>query len=118
MAKIAVSSEGPGLESLVDPRFGRAAGFVVHDDATGETTYLDNGASQVMGQGAGIAAAERVAESGAGVVLSGYVGPKAFQALQAAGIQICQDLDGMTVGEAIKKFHSGAVAFATESNKL
>ena len=27
--KVAVSSEGPGLESMVDPRFGRAGGFVV-----------------------------------------------------------------------------------------
>ena len=29
--KVAISSEGPGLESLVDPRFGRAGGFVIVD---------------------------------------------------------------------------------------
>lgn len=87
--KIAVSSEGPGLESMVDPRFGRAAGFVLVDSETMDNTYLDNGASQVLAQGAGIETAQRVAEAGAEVVLSGYVGPKAFEALKAADIQIC-----------------------------
>ena len=31
MQKIAISSEGPTLDDLVDPRFGRAGGFVVVD---------------------------------------------------------------------------------------
>jgi len=34
MRKIAVSSEGPTLDSPVDPRFGRAAGFVIIDPET------------------------------------------------------------------------------------
>lgn len=116
MEILAVSSEGPGPESMVDPRFGRAAGFVLRA-ADGSLSYIDNGASQVMGQGAGIASAERLAEAGVSVVLSGYVGPKAFQALQAAGIRICQDLDGMTVGQALERFLSGDVVFADAPNK-
>ena len=44
--KVAVSSEGPGLESQVDPRFGRAGGFVVVDMETMQADYVDNGASQ------------------------------------------------------------------------
>ena len=32
--KVAVSSEGPGLDSQVDPRFGRAGGFVIVDMET------------------------------------------------------------------------------------
>lgn len=47
-----------------------------------ETSYLDNGASQTMAQGAGIETAERMSAAGVTVVLSGYVGPKAFEALQ------------------------------------
>ena len=50
-----------------------------------------------MAQGAGIETAERMSAAGVTVVLSGYVGPKAFEALKAAGIKVCQDLDGMTV---------------------
>lgn len=117
MQRIAVSSEGPGLNDMVDPRYGRAGGFVVQDTTTGDITYVDNGASQIMPQGAGIETTERLAEAGVEVVLSGYVGPKAFEALQAAGIKVCQDLDGMTVGEALDTFHSGKVPFAEAPNK-
>ena len=115
--KIAVSSEGPGLDSLVDPRFGRAAGFVLIDSETQHITYLDNGSSQVLAQGAGIETAQRVADAGADVVLSGYVGPKAFEALKAAGIRICQNLDGRTVGEAMEQFRNGAAHAADAPNE-
>lgn len=115
--KIAVSSEGPGLDSMVDPRFGRAAGFVLVDSETLDNTYLDNGSSQVLAQGAGIETAQRVADAGAEAVLSGYVGPKAFEALKAADIQICQNLDGRTVREAVELFRSGGAAAADAPNE-
>ncbi len=117
MTKIAVTSEGPALSDQVDPRFGRAGGFVVVDLASGESVYVDNGASQAMAHGAGIQAAERIASSGAQVLLTGYVGPKAFAALTAAGIKIGQDVDGMTVGEAVAKFKAGEVKIADGPNK-
>jgi predicted Fe-Mo cluster-binding NifX family protein len=79
--------------------------------------YLDNGASQAMAQGAGIQAAETVAQSGAKVVLTGFVGPKAFQALTAAKIKIGQHLDGLTVEEAIAKFKEGDVEISTTPSK-
>ena len=115
--KIAVSSEGPGLESQVDPRFGRAAGFVIVDMDNMNTEYVDNGASQVMAQGAGIETAERLSALGVGAVLSGYVGPKAFTALQAAGMLIYQDLDGRSVGDAVSCYAGGTLNPATASNK-
>jgi predicted DNA-binding protein (UPF0251 family)/predicted Fe-Mo cluster-binding NifX family protein len=117
MTKIAVSSEGPTLAHRVDPRFGRAGGFVVVDLETMATTYLDNGASQAMAHGAGIGAAQRISASGAGVLLTGYVGPKAFEALQAAGIKVGQDLDGLTVEEAVNRYKAGQVPFADAPNK-
>ncbi len=117
MNKVAVSSEGPGMNDRVDPRFGRAGGFVVVDMDTMSHTYVDNGQSQVLPRGAGIQAAQTVANAGAGVVLTGVVGPKAFQALDAAGIRVGQDLGGLTVAEAIERYKAGRVVFATESNK-
>lgn len=113
---IAVTSEGPALTDLVDPRFGRAAGFVVVDTATGQHSYIDNGGSQAMAQGAGIQAAENVAKAGASVVLSGFVGPKAFQALSAAGIAVIQNVEGMTVGQAVEKYKSGQLSAAEAPN--
>ena len=104
---VAVSSQGPGLDDLVDPRFGRAAGFVIVDPQTMDCTYLDNLAARDMGSGAGIQAAETVARSGARVVLTGRLGPKAVQTLDAAGIRAVQDLDGLTVREAVTRFRNG-----------
>lgn len=117
MAKIAISSEGPGLDEALDPRFGRAAGFVVVDPQTLDFEYLDNGSSQAMAQGAGIQAAEIVAGSGAEYVLTGYVGPKAFRALQAAGVNVGQNLANMTVRDALERFVNGQVDWAQQPNR-
>lgn len=117
MTKVAVTSEGPTLQDKMDPRFGRAAGFVVVDTETMEHQYVDNGASQAMAHGAGIQAAERIANSGAKVLLTGFVGPNAYHALNAAGIKVGQDLNGLTVQEAVERYTSGQVNFATGPNK-
>ena len=117
MGKIAVTSEGPTLEDRVDPRFGRCGGFVVFDPESGQTEYLDNGASMAMAQGAGIKAAETVASAGVDVLLTGYVGPKAFQALSAAGVKVGQNLDNLTVAEALEKYKNNEVDTADGPNK-
>lgn len=109
---VAVSAEGPSLTDRVDPRFGRAAGFVLVDVDTMTTRYLDNGQSQAMAHGAGIQTAERLADAGVGVLLTGIVGPKAFQALAAAGVQVEQNLDGLTVDEAVRGYAAGRVPSA------
>jgi predicted Fe-Mo cluster-binding NifX family protein len=117
MSKIAVTSAGPSLDNQVDPRFGRAAGFVVVDLETMETKYIDNGRSQVMAQGAGIQAAELVTRAGVNFLLTGFVGPKAFQALTAAGIRVGQNLEGMTVRRAVERFKKGQVEVARGANR-
>ncbi|MFO7727810.1 MAG: NifB/NifX family molybdenum-iron cluster-binding protein [Desulfonatronovibrio sp.] len=107
MSKVAVTSEGPTLQDKVDPRFGRAAGFIIVDTDTMENSYVDNGQSQAMAHGAGIQAAQRVADAGADVVLTGSVGPKAADALKGAGVKSVQGLGGMSVQEAVEKYKSG-----------
>jgi predicted Fe-Mo cluster-binding NifX family protein len=115
--KVAITSTGNSLQSEVDPRFGRAAGFIVVDPQTLDFEYLDNGSSQAMPQGAGIQAAEIVAGSGAEYVLTGYVGPKAFRALQAAGVNVGQNLANMTVRDALERFVNGQVDWAQQPNR-
>jgi predicted DNA-binding protein (UPF0251 family)/predicted Fe-Mo cluster-binding NifX family protein len=117
MRKIAVSSNGPDLDGPVDPRFGRAAGFVIVDPDTMASEYVDNAASQGMAQGAGIQTAELMSRHGVGVVLTGYVGPKAFQALSAAGIKIGQNLEDLSVRQAVEKYKTGQVAMAGGPNR-
>ena len=105
--KIAISAEGPTLQDIVDPRFGRAAGFVIYDTETKAFEYIDNGAAQAAAQGAGLMAVETVVEAGVKVVLSGYIGPKALEALQAVGLGTVQDMDNRTVGDVIDEFEAG-----------
>jgi predicted Fe-Mo cluster-binding NifX family protein len=117
MHKIAVSSEGPDLDGPIDPRFGRAAGFVIIDPDTMASEYVDNAASQGMAQGAGIQTAELMTRHGVGVVLTGYVGPKAFQALSAAGIKIGQNLEELSVRQAVEQYKTGQVPMAGGPNR-
>jgi predicted Fe-Mo cluster-binding NifX family protein len=115
--RIAVTSDGPNLDGPVDPRFGRAAGFVIVDPDTMASDYVENGASQAMAQGAGIHAAELMARHDVGIVLTGYIGPKAFQALAAAGIRTGQNLDHLTVRQAVEQYKAGKVALAEAPNR-
>ncbi|MCF8042718.1 MAG: NifB/NifX family molybdenum-iron cluster-binding protein [Desulfarculaceae bacterium] len=110
MAKIAVSSQGDTLESRVDPRFGRAAYFVVKDDG-GNVFAVDNTAAGQMSSGAGIQAAESLAKAGVNKVLSGMVGPKAMNALAAAGIEVIQGAQGR-VSDALAAYEQGRMAQA------
>lgn len=115
MNRIAVTSEGPTLDDAVDPRFGRAAGFIVVDPDTLDFAYVGNGQSQARAQGAGIQAAETVAREGVRAVLTGFVGPKAFQALAAVGIQVAQNLENMTVRQAVERYQKGDIQWAERS---
>jgi predicted Fe-Mo cluster-binding NifX family protein len=73
--KIAISVTRPESSAVFDPRFGRAAAFVVVDTRTGDRCAIANPAAQ-MGSGAGIRAAEFLVRQGVEAVISGAFGPK------------------------------------------
>ena len=99
--RIAVTSQGTDLTSKVDPRFGRASYFLVFDTTDESFEVVENSQNVNAAQGAGIQAAENIAGQNVDIVVAGNFGPKAFQALGAAGIKTVQWTDG-TVAEAIE----------------
>lgn len=99
--KIVVSARGESLDSELDPRFGRAAGFVRFDSETGSADYLDNSAQQDSTRGTGVEAARMIAEAGAEALITGQLGPNAAQVLGKSGVKIYACSRG-TVREAIQ----------------
>jgi len=113
--KVAVTSKGKGLDSEVDPRFGRAAYILIVDMEDDTLEVLDNSENVNAFKGAGIQAAAAVGDKGAHVLLTGYCGPKAFTTLQAAGVKVANDING-TVQDALDAFQRGKVSFADNAN--
>jgi predicted Fe-Mo cluster-binding NifX family protein len=99
--KISVSARGESLDSEVDPRFGRTAGFVLFDSESGSAEYLDNSAQQDSAKGTGVKAAQLIAKAGAEALITGQLGPNAAQFLRKSGIKIYACTSG-TVREAIQ----------------
>ena len=113
--KIAVTSKGVDLDSEVDPRFGRAAYILVVDSETLSFEALDNKENVNAFKGAGIQAAKMVSEKGADVLLTGYCGPNAFKAMNAAKVGVANDASG-TVREAVAAYVAGKLPLAEDAN--
>lgn len=103
--KIAVSSQGENLDAPASPVFGRCPTYLFVDTETMEFEAIPNPAMS-QGGGAGIQAAQFVVNQGAKAVLSGNLGPNAFNVLQAAGVPGYLISEG-TVRQAVKAYKAG-----------
>ena len=112
--KIAITSTGKTLDSQVDPRFGRAACFIIIDTETMDFNVVENESVAAAG-GAGISSAKVVIDAGAEAVLTGNCGPNAEHTLTAGGVKLYTGATG-TVAEAVELFKSGKLAEASGPN--
>ena len=112
--KIAVSSSGDKLDAQVDPRFGRCQYFILVDPDTMDFEAISNESAMASG-GAGIQAAQNVANKGANMVITGNVGPNAFKTLNAAGIKIVTGAAG-TIQDVIEKYKNGELKETENAN--
>ncbi len=110
--KIVLTVTSPDLEAQVDPLFGRCAYLLVVDTEGGQEGHgllwqaHPNPGLDASG-GAGITAAQFVADQKAEAAISGNYGPHAFEALQDAGIATYLYGDCRTARQAIERFKAG-----------
>ncbi len=102
---IGLTATGAGLESDIDPNFGRAAYFLIYNPETGQIDSFEN-PNRDAGQGAGIQSAQFFTSRGVEVLLTGKVGPNAEKVLQSAGVRILTGNQGKT-GDAINSLLKG-----------
>lgn len=100
--KVVVTSSGAGLDAPASPVFGRCRAYVFVDTESMEAETLENPAMNAAG-GAGIQAAQFVVEQGAEAVITGNVGPNAYNVFQAAKVP-CYLLEEGSVREAVEAF--------------
>ncbi len=111
---IAASENDPGAP--VDQRFGRAKYFAVYDDEKGDYDYAPNSQNLSLPQGAGIQAARNVVETGAEVLISRNVGPKAFDVLRSSGVEMYLCEEETNVREALDAYREGRLVKIDEAN--
>ncbi|NOR48922.1 MAG: dinitrogenase iron-molybdenum cofactor biosynthesis protein [Methanosarcinaceae archaeon] len=105
--KIAITSSGDNLDSQMDPRFGRCQYFVIVDPDTMDFEAMQNESAMASG-GAGIQAAQTIVNVGINAVITGNVGPNAFEVLSASGIETMTGASG-TVRQALELYKSGSL---------
>ena len=106
MNNIIICSSGEKETSLVDDRFGRCAFFVVFNPEVKTYTAIPNTGSDAA-RGAGTGSAQKLIQAGAGIVIANRIGPKAFSALQSAGIKVFSGASGLTIHEALQQYEAG-----------
>jgi len=103
--KICVSAMANSLDAQVDPRFGRCQYFIIVDSETMQFEAISNMASDAI-SGAGIQAAQNIVNRKVDVLITGNVGPNAFQVLSSAGIKVVPNVFG-TVREVVEGYKRG-----------
>ncbi len=104
--KLIISATSPKIDAQVDPRFGRAAHFIIIDADTLAWQAVPNPGINSSG-GAGVLAAQFVADLECDAVISGDFGPNAYHTLETAGVPMYLLGSCRTPQEVIRQFKAG-----------
>jgi len=113
--RIAVTSTGKDLSSDMDPRFGRAAYFIIVDPDTMSFEVVENFQNLNLPRGAGIQAGKTIVDNHVDVLITGNCGPKAFMVLNHAGVKIMTGAKGK-VSDAILQYKNSELKALKDAN--
>lgn len=100
--KIAIPVNEKNIKSGVCPSFGRAPYYLIYDSEKQSSEFIDNAAAQSAG-GAGIRAAQTLADMGVKIIIAPRYGENAAQILAACNITVYRNIIG-TAEENIKAY--------------
>ncbi len=101
------TTENNEAEARVAARFGRSKYFSIIDQQSKEIKFIENTAVD-SASGAGVKAAQLVADQKVDLLLANNIGPKAFRGLAKTSLKI-YSLEGMTgaLTEALNNYRAG-----------
>jgi predicted Fe-Mo cluster-binding NifX family protein len=113
---ITIPMNEQNMDTGVCPSFGRAPYFLFYNTDTNESKWLKNSAAESSG-GAGIQAAQILADNGANALITPRCGENAEKVLRGAKITVYrsadgtakQNIDALTAGklQPLAEFHPG-----------
>ena len=110
--KICITAAGNNLDAALDPRFGRTMYFLIVDDRGKLIKAIKNTGVRAM-RGAGITAAQIVANTKVNIVITGNIGPNASMVLGSSGIKIFIGSPGMKARDILEGYQKGKLQEAT-----
>lgn len=111
--KIGISSMGLAISSTADPRFGRCNYFAIFDTDENSYRFIENNA-QHAGGGAGIAAAQQMIDEDVEVVLTGNMGPNAYNVIKGNDIKIYR-IGSVSIEKAVQLFKEAKLEVISEA---
>ena len=106
--KIVMPVDGNKMESTVCVSFGRTPYFMVYNTESKEADFFENVAAQSQG-GAGIMAAQIVADTKADVLLTPRCGQNAADVIVASGMKMYKTISNSIV-ESLAAFENGELS--------
>jgi predicted Fe-Mo cluster-binding NifX family protein len=103
--KIAFTSKGKDLDSIVDARFGRCDYILIYDDQTKEIEIIENTDSSQEAHGAGPKTAQKLFSAKIDVLITGNgPGGNAAKVLERANLKIFIGAADKTINEALASY--------------
>lgn len=109
--KIAISTNGKDETSLLDKRFGRCEYFQIYDSDNSDIKVVEN-KGLVAGGGAGIAAVQQIIDENINVIITGSLGPNAFNIIEKAKIKAYKG-EEISIKSILEKFNNNELVEIT-----
>lgn len=112
--KICITAAGKDLNAFLDPRFGRAVYFLFIDGKGKLIKAVKNPGVEAM-RGAGVTAAQIVADEKVEAVITGNIGPNAIMVLNTSGIKVFTGKSEVKAKDILKEYQEGKLQKIAET---